>query len=104
MAGVVDQRDAGRRGPAQEIENRPAHADIVEVGRADHREADVAQRRRHGAGVVGRIGQGGSLFVGAVADHQGDAVAGTAGRYGRRSPLLSPVRPAGSRSGAVAQS
>jgi hypothetical protein len=70
VPGVEEQPDLGALEPLGEPGQRRQHGGVVEVGGLEDLEAEAAQGGRDGPGVVGRVGQGGGLGVGAVADDQ----------------------------------
>ena len=70
MSGVVHQRDARVGGLLQEFPHQALHAVAVEIGAFDHIKTHLAQGFRDQTAVVGGIGQGTDVGVGAIADHE----------------------------------
>ena len=79
MAGIEEQRDIGAFGLLAELEQFFRHLVAAEVGAFHDVETDIAQHLGHRLGVDGWIGQRGDILVGAVADHEGDALVGEGG-------------------------
>jgi len=76
VAGIKEQRDIGAFGPLAEVQKLLGHLVAGEVGALHHVEADIAQQRGHRLGVDRRIRKRRHILVGAVADHEGDALVG----------------------------
>ena len=76
VAGVEEHGDVGALRALAEIEQLLGHLVAGEVGAFDDLEADIAQRGGHRLGVHRRVRKLGHVLVGAVADHEGDALVG----------------------------
>ena len=74
VARIEQKRDLGLRDLAQEIPDQPLHAGAVEVGALQYVKADLAQRCRDRARIIGRIGKRPGMGVFAVADDQSDTI------------------------------
>ncbi|CAD5260089.1 conserved hypothetical protein [Bosea sp. 62] len=73
VAGIVEHHRVGILREAGEARDSCVHAPLVEIDAIDHLETDLAQRLGGVARIVRRVGQSGSVLVGGIADHQGDA-------------------------------
>ena len=76
VAGIKEQRDIGALGLLAEFKQPLRHLVAGEVGAFDDVEADIAQNLGHRLGIDRRVGKCGHVLVGAVADHEGDALVG----------------------------
>ena len=83
VAGIEEQREVGAVELAAELADRVVHGAPIEIAAFHHIEAKPAQRRRHVARVIGRIGQAAGDAVVAVADDERD-LAGECARAGDR--------------------
>ena len=82
VAGVEEQARRIRAGVPQtvaEVLDGANHRRAVRVEQVADLEVDRFQRTSHQFGVVGRVGQWRHMRVGAVADHQRDALLGGGG-------------------------
>ena len=80
VAGIEEQRDVGLLGGPAELDQRLDQRAAVEVGAADHLEAERLEALRHVVGVVARIGELRREFIGRVADDQRNARSRRPGR------------------------
>ena len=73
VAGIEEQRDLGLFGGAAELDQRLHQRAPVEIGAAEHLEAQPLQLLRQVGGVVLRVPQLPDMLVGRISDHQCDA-------------------------------
>ena len=76
VAGIEEHRDVGAFRLLAEVEQLFRHLVAGEVGPFHDLEADIAQELGHRLGVDRRVRQRRHVLVGAVADHEGDALVG----------------------------
>ncbi|MGY4328600.1 hypothetical protein ACVWWG_003017 [Bradyrhizobium sp. LB7.2] len=76
MPAVVEQGDIGAAGLTREAKNGLLHGGLIEIGRDERIESRSLQGRSNVGCIIGRIGQRGNVPVGAVSDHQRDALIG----------------------------
>jgi hypothetical protein len=81
VAGIEEQRDVGAFGLLAKLEQPLRHLVAGEVSAFHDVETDIAQELGHRLGIDRRIGKRRHVLVGAVADHEGDALVGE-GRIG----------------------
>ena len=74
MAGIIDEGDIGSFGILRETLQVPLQLGGVAVGDIARVEAEVGQHLGHVAGIVGRVGEGGDVFVFRLADDQRHAL------------------------------
>jgi hypothetical protein len=81
MAGIEEHRDVGALRFLAEFEQPLGHLVAGKIDAFDHIETGVAEHARHRLGIDRRIRKLRHIFVGAIANHKGDATVGL-GRVG----------------------
>ncbi len=80
VASVVEKQGVGSFAVPRELRHHLIHLALVDIDFQRHVEPDRLQRLGDVRGVVRRIGKGGSVLVGAVADDERNALVGVARR------------------------